>query len=53
MPYGLILGMAILAAFLAAFIKAEEPRAKIFLGGAMGLRVVVFQCAFLRPLSAV
>lgn len=51
MPYGIILNVAILVAFVLAFIKAEELRAKVVLAAIMAVLILFPQVVTMSPTS--
>lgn len=52
MPYGIILNVAVVAAFVLAFIKAEM-KGRIILATIMGILILVPQVVPMIPLSGV
>lgn len=51
MPYGVILNVAVLAAFVLAFIKAEETRAKVILASIMAVLIILPQVVTMTSTS--
>lgn len=51
MPYGVVLNVAILVAFVLAFIKAEEVRAKVVLAAIMAVLILLPQVVIMTSTS--
>jgi hypothetical protein len=53
MPYGVILNVAILVAFVLAFIKAEEVRTKVVLATIMAVLILLPQVVTMTSSSGI
>ncbi len=51
MPYGIVLNVAILVAFVSAFIKAEEIRTKVVLASIMAVLILLPQVVTIATTS--
>lgn len=51
MPYGVILNVAVLVAFILAFIKAEELRARVVLAAIMAVLILLPQVVAMTSTS--
>jgi len=51
MPYAAIFNVAIIVAFVLAFIKAEEIKVKIILASIMALIFILPQVVYMPPMS--